>query len=98
MAVVPSANLTDYNMQITFGAADAKELLALLEEGGGAAMAVGAARAPAADITSAVVRPSRCTPGEGGLSTPCKAYHQQHVLSEADFGMLWRRWRVVETS
>lgn len=49
-----------YFSQITFGADDARELLALLEEGRGAAMAVGAARAPAADITSAVVRPSRC--------------------------------------
>ena len=45
--------------QVTFGAADAKELLALLEEGAGAEMSVGAAKLPAADITSAVVRPSR---------------------------------------
>ena len=56
---VSTPNSANGTPQVTFGAADAKELLALLEEGAGAEMSVGAAKLPAADITSAVVRPSR---------------------------------------
>ena len=49
-----------FSRNTTFGAADVRELVALLDAGGAAPLALGSA--PAAAQQGAVVRPSRCFP------------------------------------
>ena len=67
--------------QITFGRQDALELLAKLEEGGAAKMAVGAAsHAASAATTSSVVRPSRCA----ALLTAMRTILQRRFLGAPD--------------